>query len=151
MIVGHPQYQTFLDHAMRVFLKILQVSLFSYSYFLTPAKTLSFAVLNISGPCNVGLSDNLAGQFLFYLFISFFLVNYLPYHNPQYQTSLGFLGFPFRAKAFPLDLISHFDSLLTVQIISIFLSLRLFQSRKTSRCRCQFSVFLPLSFSIMLF
>ena len=25
LIVAHPQYQTFLDHAMRVFLKILQV------------------------------------------------------------------------------------------------------------------------------
>ncbi len=26
LIIAHPQYQTFLDHAMRVFIKILQVS-----------------------------------------------------------------------------------------------------------------------------
>jgi hypothetical protein len=25
LIIAHPQYQTFLDHAMRVFIKILQV------------------------------------------------------------------------------------------------------------------------------
>ena len=25
LIIAHPQYQTFLDHAMRVFLKLLQV------------------------------------------------------------------------------------------------------------------------------
>ena len=28
IIIAHPQYQTFLDHAMRVFLKLLQVKFF---------------------------------------------------------------------------------------------------------------------------
>ena len=32
VIIAHPQYQTFLDHAMRVFLKLLQVGWYNVSY-----------------------------------------------------------------------------------------------------------------------
>ena len=32
VIIAHPQYQTFLDHAMRVFLKLLQVGWYQVFY-----------------------------------------------------------------------------------------------------------------------
>ena len=35
VIIAHPQYQTFLDHAMRVFLKLLQVGWHNVFYVLT--------------------------------------------------------------------------------------------------------------------
>ena len=35
VIIAHPQYQTFLDHAMRVFLKLLQVNFYLTRYTFT--------------------------------------------------------------------------------------------------------------------